>query len=256
MNQHTLTTDLEIADALIAARSGGEQVDAERCAIADFEQAYRIQALVLQRCEAGSDASPHCWKSGGASRQTELTHALLPSAGIWVSPAQAGGWPFRIRGVEAEIALRLGRTVDATLAAQLSEHDSAQLIDAMTVSIEMVDSRWRQGVEVSPAHKLADHQLHGALILGAWQPYQARDWSRQSGEVRIGSQRIAFSGSHPLQDPAWLLPCWLRHATQHNRVLPAGTVVTTGSWCGMPLAQPGDEVTVVFQGLEPVCIQL
>jgi len=44
-------------------------------------------------------------------------------------------------------------------------------------------------------------------------------------------------GTHSLRDPAWVLPQWLRHATRHGATLPAGTVVTTGTWAGVvPLA--------------------
>ena len=60
---------------------------------------------------------PTCWKSGGPSRDQPLTHAPLPPAGVWPSPAQAGDWVFHQRDMEIEIALRLGQPVDAAQAA-------------------------------------------------------------------------------------------------------------------------------------------
>lgn len=45
-----------------------------------------------------------------------LTHAPLPPAGVWASPGDASRWPMQHRLVESEIALRLGRDVDAALA--------------------------------------------------------------------------------------------------------------------------------------------
>src|SRR5690606_32144802 len=91
---------------------------------------------------------------------------------------------------------------------------------------------------------------HGALVLGDWAPYQRRDWSSQRCELRIGEQApIVRVGSHMLGDPTWLLTTWLRHATQGGAGLPAGTIVTTGSWVGMPAAQAGDEVTAEFEGI-------
>ena len=45
------------------------------------------------------------WKSGGPSRDAVLTHAPLPPQGVWTSPANAREHPFRLRVIEAEIAL-------------------------------------------------------------------------------------------------------------------------------------------------------
>ena len=127
----------------------------------------------------------------------------------------------------------------------------------MAVSIEIVDSRWQQQLQAPNALKAADLLCHGALVLGSWQPYQARDWSAQRCSVQIGEQAAqSFQGSHSLQDPAWLLPQWLRHATAHFGVLRAGSVVTTGSWCGLLMAQAGERVQVAFDGLGVLDVML
>lgn len=256
MSAPVLTADADIALALMAARAGGPLVDAATCGIADLEQAYRIQALVMQQLEPDRAGAARHWKSGGANRLATLTHAPLPGAGVWLSPAQARHWPFHLRGVEAEIALRLNQPVDAARIARLAAGQFIELIDATAVSIELVDSRWQQGFQVPAPHKLADQQLHAALVLGPWQPFEPRDWAVQRGEVRVGAQVIPFTGSHPLGDPTWVLGDWLRHATRDHGALPAGTVVTTGTWCGLPLAFPGDEVVAVFDGLGEARVQL
>jgi 2-keto-4-pentenoate hydratase len=93
-------------------------------------------------------------------------------------------------------------------------------------------------------------------VLGAWQPFQAVDWMNQRCELQIGAQRQVFTGTHSLGDPTWLLPQWLQHATRGGAVLPAGTVVTTGTWCGLPLAQAGDAVRVRFEGIGEATVQL
>ena len=66
----------------------------------------------------------------------------------------------------------------------------------------------------------------------------------------------AFTGTHSLQDPTWLLAGWLQHVTQHYGTVPAGTVVTTGTWTGIPWAAPGDLVQVVFDGIGQASVQL
>ena len=242
-----------IADAtarlLIARRTGQPQPVPE---LPDAASAYRVQAAVAEALGWFGDVPPRHWKSGGPSRDAVLTHAPLPPAGVWASPADARGAAFHFRVIEAEIALRLGESVDAARAAS----PAPALIDAMCVSIEIVDSRWQPGLQSPALAKLADLQSHGALVLGAWQPYTPRDWAAQRVAVTIGDTRRDFQGSHSLGDPAWGLPAWLRHATRDGLVLPAGTVVTTGTWCGMLMAQAGDAVQVAFDGIGEARVQL
>lgn len=240
--------------ALLQARQG-QTVAAP--ALPDAAAAYAVQAGVAAALGWFADGTPRFWKSGGASRQAVQTHAPLPPAGVWPSPAAAGAWPFRLRGIEAEVALRLARPVDATLAATLDLAGARALVDAMCVSIELVDARWAEGLDAPPLAKLADLQSHGALVLGAWVPFVDRDWTAQRCTLQIGSQPPqTFTGTHSMGDPTWVLPAWLRHATQGGAVLPAGTVVTTGTWCGLPLAQPGDLVVAVFDGIGEARVQL
>lgn len=190
------------------------------------------------------------WKSGGPSRDAVLTHAPLPPQGVWASPAAAGEWPLRLRGVEAEIALRLGRDVDAALAATLDLASAETLVDAMCVSIEIVESRWSEGVHAPALAKLADLQSHGALVLGEWVAFGQRDWARQNCDVKIGARiERRFTGTHSMSDPAFVLPAWLRRATRDGAVVSAGSVVTTGTWCGLIFAEESEVVDVSFEGI-------
>lgn len=222
----------------------------------DPEAAYAVQAGVARAC-GWFDGPPRHWKSGGPSRAAMQQHAPLPPAGVWASPATARDWPFAMRGIEAEIAFRLREDVDAQRAATLDQHTAAALVDAMCVSIEIVDSRWREALDAPLLTKLADLQSHGALVLGAWQPYVARDWSQQACTVAIGTQGPReFRGTHPMQEPTYVLPAWLRHATREGAVVAAGTVVTTGSWCGIIPAQAGEHVRVSYPGIGEASVQL
>ena len=247
-----------VAEALLLARRSHQLADARALAshVTTPADAYAIQALVSQGIQA-SDGFPGAWKSGGPSRTAEPTHAALPAVGVWASPAVAKAWPFTLRLIEVEIALRLGRAVTAADAASLTHEDAPALVDAMTVSIEIVDSRWREGVGAPALLKLADLQSHGALVLGSWVPFAQRDWATQSCSVQIGTGAPqAFCGTHSMGDPAWVLPAWLRHATRDGATVPAGTVVTTGTWCGMLAAAAGDLVTASFAGIGAASVQL
>jgi 2-keto-4-pentenoate hydratase len=252
-------TPIELAAAsLLEARRGNAPVPAAD--LPDAASAYAAQAAVAEAMNWFADAPPKYWKSGGPSRTALATHAALPPAGVFSSPADLGTWPFRLRGVEAEIALRLGEPVDAARAAGLDLESARSLVDAMCVSIELVDSRWAEGPEAPAWARLADLQSHGALVLGSWVPFgafAAHDWAAQRCSVRIGSgEALGFTGSHSMGDPAFVLMAWLRHATQGGAIVEAGTVVTTGTWCGLLHAQPGDAVRVAFEGIGETSVRL
>ena len=249
----------QVARALVGARRSHGLVEAAPLltALSNADTAYAAQDLVAQELGWFDRAAPRHWKSGGPSRDAVLTHAPLPPSGVWPSPADARAWPFRLRGIEAEIALRLARDVDPALAQQLDSAQATALVDAMCVSIEIVDSRWAEGLAAPALAKLADLQSHGALVLGAWVPFAPRDWGAQVCRVQIGTQPpTEHRGSHALADPAFVLPAWLRHATRGGRRLAAGTVVTTGTWVGILHAAAGDLVAADFSGIGHASVQL
>ena len=242
----------DLAASLASAwREGRAMADAPwQESVGDATQAYGVQDRVAEAMGWFGTAVPGHWKSGGPSRDVVLTHAPLPPAGVRASPANYSDMHFNAPGIESEIALRLGEAVTPKRAAALTPESAAVLIDAMTVSIEIVDSRWEDPAKASALLRLADQQSHGALVLGAWVPYAARDWATQVCETRIGTHAPDLrKGAHSMGDPAWLLPIWLRHVTRNGATVPAGTVVTTGSWVGVLPVRKGDAVVVEFPGI-------
>lgn len=248
-----------VTEALVGAHREQRPIDSVPLEplLQEAEQAYAVQDEVAQALGWFDQPVPRHWKSGGPSRTAPLTHAGLPPRNVWNSPADARSTHFNVRLIEAEVALRLARDVSPADAQAFNPAAAPQWLDGMAVSIEIVDSRWQQ-VRTAPALlKLADLQSHGALVLGAWKPYAPRDWAQQDCKVQIGSAAPqSFRGTHSLGDPAWLLPTWLRHATRHGDTVPRGTVVTTGTWCGLLEAKQGDKVRVVFEGIGEAEVQL
>ncbi len=247
----------ETARRLVAARQTYMPQPATAACPLDTAGAYAAQDAVAQSFGWFNAGAPRYWKSGGASRDAVMTHAALPPEGVWQSPATASNWPFRLRGVEAEVALRLGQDVTPDRARALDLEQATALVDAMCVSIEIVDSRWQDGLNAPALAKLADLQSHGALVLGDWQPFAPRDWSAQVCRVQIGAEPILERcGTHSMGDPAYVLMAWLRHATRNGELVAAGTVVTTGTWVGILDAQAGDLVRAEFPSIGAASIQL
>ncbi len=250
-----------VVDLLVKSRRTGKQVewDSVDVQLTSADQAYEIQDEVAIALGLFDPTLPVYWKSGSASRSIDPVHAALPSNGVWESGADARHWPFHSRSVEPEIALRMGKCVDARTAADLSAEDAEQLIDAMCAAIEIVDSRWLRSGNAPGLLRLADAQSHGALVLGTWVPYRARhDWATQACALHEGRTEMArLRGSHPYGNPAWGLPAWLRHATRDGRIVREGTVVTTGNWAGRPLAaDQGNQIHASFDGIGEVSVRL
>jgi 2-keto-4-pentenoate hydratase len=105
--------------------------------------------------------------------------------------------------------------------------------------------------------KLASLLLHGALVLGDFVPFLPCAWHEQECRTQIAdTEARLFRGSLGIGDPAWVLSAWMRHATRSGAAIPANTVVSTGTWCGVLDARVGDFVKVVFPGIGCASVQL
>ena len=98
------------ADALVEARRSAQPVAA--VPLPDAEAAYAVQDGVARALRWFDDAGPLA-PGSPASRRPRCSERTrrCPPAGSGRSPAGAGHWPFPLRGIEAEIALRLAQDV-------------------------------------------------------------------------------------------------------------------------------------------------
>lgn len=219
-------------------------------AIHSEDDAYAVQDGVAAALGWVDGPQVRQWKSGGAGRSGPFSHAPLNPAGV--NPRTR---PESILGAEAEVALRLGREVSPEAAHAMTPQSAGAWVDAMAISLELVGSRWTEGLSAPALLRMADQQSNLGLVHGPWVPYVARDWATQVCSIQIGTQApITHTGSHSLNDPAWLLPAWLQHLTRHGASVAAGTVVTTGSWVGCLPVQAGEAIRVNFEGWDEVVL--
>lgn len=247
-----------LVDTLARAHRGGPAADdqAAQPLVASLEDAYAVQEQ-LYAVLGNPGGVPAYWKSGGPTRNDPMRHAPLPAAGLRKSGSPLEGVQLRNRWIEAEVALALASDVTPGQARELTPEDARALVGAMCVSIELVDTRWAGGRAAAPLLKVADLVVHGALVLGDWVPFEPRAWDRQECRVKIGQgDWRAFRGSLGVGDPLWVVPHWLRHVTRNGATVPAGTVVTTGTWCGLLEANRGDLVEVEFPGIGLASVRL
>jgi hypothetical protein len=250
----------KIAAAIVAARQTGTLADESLWSNTPLspEDIYTIQERVAadmgwnQPLEA-----PSYWKGGGPGPGSVAHFSRLPPP--WVRPAPG---PFRVQdfhrlGIEIEVCFRLARDVEAVDLASRAVHDPASFLDAMAVSIELVDFRW-SGCEKAPSVlRSADLQSNGALVFGDWVPLRAVDWSQQVAALEVDGKEVGrYQGAHANGDPLWFAPQWLSHAVARHGRLAEGSVLTTGSWCGMVWLDGRAEVKASFEGIGEASLTL
>lgn len=184
-------------------------------AVRDWDDVYAVQEGVA----AALGWTLGRWKSGGASLAGPFGHSP-------VNPLVS----HPLLGIEAEVALRIGRDV-------MPEDAQGPLdgvVDAMCIAVELIASRWEEGLAAPELLRLADHQSNAGLLLGPWQPWRSLDWAQLDWRLALpGQPDVVRRGGHSLANPAAVVPAWLRHATRHGDKLRAGAVVTTGAWAGL-----------------------
>ncbi|ACA18296.1 Hydratase/decarboxylase [Methylobacterium sp. 4-46] len=237
-----------MADLLLAAR-GGARVPWRAVAPADPAGAYAVQDAVAARLGPVGG-----WKVGAANPEAVPNAAPCPAACLRGSGAVLDGPEWRLRGIEAEVGLRLGRDLDG--AAPRAELAAA--VEAVLPVIEVVETRLDGWGEADPLARLADLQSHGALILGPPSRLDpaALDLRTVAADLSVDGRAVAATrGGNPAED-VWRLLAWLAdHAAARGRPLRAGQVVTTGSCTGMLFCAQGTRVAAELAGIGAVAMR-
>ncbi|HSQ80382.1 MAG TPA: fumarylacetoacetate hydrolase family protein [Casimicrobiaceae bacterium] len=239
-----------LADALVDAHRRRDHVQAKAMsAPASDAEAYAVQDAVAAALGWFGTGRASAWKVGAPGRDATPNAAPLPPRCVRTSPATFAAGTFRSIGIEGEIAFRLCAALSPdAIARDPSALDTA--IGELVVTIEVVEPRYADVDAAGPTLKLADHGLHGALVVGSGVPYREVDWQSLVAQVRCdGRLAKETRGGHPLGDLRFLLAWLAGHATGRGRALMAGDVVTAGTWTGLVEAAPGQTIDVEFPGI-------
>lgn len=184
------------------------------------------------------------WKVGSPNpAATHFTCAPLPAGTVVTGPLTVEGSD---RGVEAEIAVRLGRdlspretpyTLDEVRAAIASAHPA----------IEVLESRFVDAAAVGPLSGLADSLSNHSLVLGpAIEGWDNIDLTTETVRLSVDGVEIKTGTANPGGEMLRLV-AWLANVGTHwAGGLRAGQVVTTGSWTGKDYTAAGAEVVARF----------
>ena len=186
------------------------------------------------------------WKVG-AVIDDRVVHGALLGSRVLASPARIEASLVPLQGVEAEVAFRFDRALPPRAAAY-SYAEVASCVTAV-VAIEIVDSRFRSYRDAPMLDRIGDCVSNGAFITGTAQPrWREFDLAQLAVTLAVdGVPLVQRVGGHPSGDP--LLPAiTLVNDLRQRDGVAAGLIMTTGTYTGLNFVQPGQTVTVTFDG--------
>ncbi len=240
------------AQILLATRQGGPAVGPQYVLARSPQDAYAVQdATLAQWGPLGG------WKVGASGPTVEPVCSPLSAGCLLPSGAMLQGAPWVLRGVEVEVALRLGRDLDPQ-GRVLSPQALTSAFDAVLPVIEVVESRLADREASGPLAQMADLLCHGALVLGPPSSLLPAEVDLRSVDACLSfdGQTVASThGGNPAAD-IWHMVAWLAlHSAQRGHPLRAGQIITTGSCTGMLQAPVGVLVQARLAGIGSVEVQ-
>jgi 2-keto-4-pentenoate hydratase len=244
-----------VAQRLVRAHQGAALVPWTLAAPPDKAAAYAVQDQVASALGAIGG-----WKVGAAGPADEPACSPLPLAGLFQSGAALLGPPWRQRGVEVEVAVRLGKDLIPAEGetGPLNQARVLEAIEAVLPAIEVIESRLADWRASAPLAQLADLQNHGGLVLGLPSSIEPGNVDLRSAEAYLafdGQPVASTRGANPAAD-IWRLVGWLAfHCARRGLPLRAGQVITTGSCSGVLFAPEGAHVQAQIAGIGQVELQ-
>ncbi|MDP6563264.1 MAG: fumarylacetoacetate hydrolase family protein [Alphaproteobacteria bacterium] len=223
----------------------------------DMTAAYAVQDR-LQALWQDAGAGPVAgWKVALTSKvMQELVGVDEPCEGavfanrVYRHPATVAAGDFINLGVEAEIAVRLGRDLPAS-DGPYDRHGIGESVAACMAAIELVDDRaFDYGLMTAPL-LVAENSFNAGCVLGpevtAWRQL---DLAAVPGRMLIDGEVVGegVGGDalgHPFEPLAWLA----NNLNRRGGMLRAGQVVLTGSIVATKWLQAGDRMQCQVDGL-------
>lgn len=228
--------------------------EARRLSPASAAEAYAVQQMVGDALDWFPQGRARAWKI--ASRPP--TAAAVPDAFI----IDAGASPACLNhsdthtliGIEVELVFELA----SALPPDASEEQAARAIGRIRPAIEIFDVRAHDWRTLPPEFLLADHQMHGRLILGDG---ICRPWTEDDANTTVqlsvnGKRVIERRGGHPLGSPVAILPWLAAHVARQGGELKAGDMIASGTWTGLYEAHVGESIEAEFPGIGRVLLQI
>ena len=220
----------------------------------ELRPADRASAYAIQHEVAKSFAAIGGWKVSPFLPDGPPFCGALPAAGIMPSPATLSSAVYTMRGVEAEVSVRIARDLPPRQK-PYTRAEVAAAIAAFHPAIEVLQSRFLEPAAITPMTGLADSQAHGAFVYGApvagWQAIDLAGVSVvQHVDGAVNATRTGHPGGDLLGEVVWLA----NEGSVWAGGLKAGQFVTCGSWTGANRVAPTARIRVAFSGVGEVAL--
>ena len=177
----------------------------------------------------------------------EVIRGVVLKSRLFPSPARVKASDVPLLGIEQEIAFRF----DKALPSRATDYSRQEIEDAVTalVVIEIVDSRFRDYKNAPPIEKYADFCSNGGLVVGtANADWRKTDLSKLEAVLTFDGKVVHQGvGGHPTTDPL-IGTIALVNELRKTEGVPAGRIMTTGTYTGLLHAEPGQKVVATFTG--------
>ena len=236
----------QASELLLAARRNVQPIEnlPEALRPHSIQEAYALQDIIAQALGPIGG-----WKVGATSPDATPAYAPMPLLGGFAHNGQTLSQSYRrYRGVEAEIAFRIGKD----LPPREAPYSTKEIIDAIASAhpaIELMEPAYLNPDIVDRLSMIGDLQMNGGFAYGpAFPAWQTAGLTKESVVMTIdGVVRFEGTATNPAGTDLLRLVTWLANEGQPRTAgLKAGDWITTGSWCGKFNANPGSEVRVTF----------
>lgn len=249
---------LRTADAVLAARRAFCQIEPPSDLQPDsLNDAYAVQDFVIAGLLADHGGQSVGWKIGCTNATAQQLLGLggpfygrLLSPFVHESPATLDANRFRMRCVEAEFAVQIGRDFPAQ-DAPFNRADVGDRIRAVLPAIEIVDTRFTDWRRVGATWLVADNGSTGHWVRGnAVADWRGLDLAGHQVTLRVnGKIERQGTGANVMGHPFEAVRFLANDLARRGRALRAGDVVSTGTAIEVYYAQAGDRVEADFGGL-------
>ena len=254
-----------IAEHVLAAEEAASTTRALGLHFANMteEEAYRIQALALEKAIGAGDALAG-WKMGG-TRITSPDQVPWPSFGYMLASnrledgatIESSIFVGDSVQVEAEIAFYIEADLPGPV---VTERDISSAVTAGG-AIELVSVRQLpvNGQLPPMPNMIAGRLMHAGFVEGATRlPLDEVDLAAEMATATLNGEAAAMGagaqimGTNPKEALLWLA----NELPRHGRYLRAGDVVVTGSLYDNPVMKAGDEIRVSFTNFGELSLKM
>jgi len=238
---------LPVADILLKARANATpSADLpESSKATSLEEAYFVQDAIARKLQPEGFMD---WKVGAPNPDAEPLFAPMIRAWVGTDGGTFSDKRYRLRGLEAEIAFKIGKD----LPPRATPYTREELIDAIESchpAIEELESGFTVPANVARFTMFSDLQIHGGFVPGpAVDDWQKIDIAKESVALAIdGKIEIVRTASNTAgTDLLRLVLHLVNEGAARTGGLKRGAWVTTGSWTGNTFAKAGSHVHVRF----------